>query len=148
MLQIKQRMKQALFTTVSLFLTLSSFAQKSELGWLEGKWKDEENKSIEEWIVKGDSLIGKNYSFIDPTEVESIRIIRKGKDFFYVPRLEENNGDTFFKIISLSKTSFTAYNPEHDFPKTIKYKLIDAQHLQATIGDEIKTIKFYFVKSQ
>lgn len=131
------------------FLVVSStlFGQQNEFGWLVGTWQENEN-SFEAWRYEKSFLSGSSYKIDqagNKTITEEIKLIKKGNDFYYVPDVAGPQGPIEFKITSFDKSSFTAENPKHDFPKKIIYKMINGQ-LEATISGGKKSISYSFKK--
>ncbi len=135
-----------------------------QFNWLEGRWKMENKEVYELWQTMNDTLMtGMGYHIEleeeEPGEFdeevkfdESIRFVKREKDFFYIPRtVTQNNGHEIeFKIVSSTKTSFLAINPKHDFPQRIFYERKDEKRLHAYIEGVVngknKRIDFHFIK--
>jgi len=133
------------------FLMASSavFGQQSEFGWLIGTWQ-EAKYSFEIWKDEGSFLSASAYQ-IDhqsgsKTVTEEIKLIKRGNDFYYVPDVAGPQGPIEFKITSFDKSSFTAENPKHDFPKKIVYKKVNEQQLEATISGGDRSTSYSFKK--
>ncbi len=109
------------------FLIVSSalFAQQNEFGWLIGTWQ-EAKYSFEIWKDEGNFLSASAYQIDHQSGSkvvsEEIKLVKKGNDFYYIPDVAGPQGSIEFKITSFDENSFTAENPEHDFPKKIIYK--------------------------
>ncbi len=131
-----------------LFASLPLLGQKSEFGWLLGTWQEDKKMSFEVWIDEGRFLSGSAY-FMDhsgkKTITEEIKLIRKGKDFYYVPDVAGPQGPIEFKITSFDNNSFIAENPDHDFPKKIAYKKMD-ERLEAIISGGRNEISYTYKK--
>ena len=128
------------------------FAQQ-EFSWLKGRWKISDKNVYEEWTSSSDgkTLKGRSYRTkdLDTTITETITLIKEGKHFFYVPVAAGNAGPVKFKITSFSKNDFVAENPEHDFPKIIRYKMIRKKEhdlIEAEIEGDGKVIQYTFVR--
>jgi len=139
------------YVIVSLLLSLSTliFCQQKEFDWLIGTWQIENRNSFEVWKNEGDFLSAVSFKIDEhgnKTMSEEIKLIKKGNDFYYVPDVVGPQGPIEFKITSFDTKSFTAENPEHDFPKKITYKKTDANRFEASVGDRAKTILYYFRK--
>jgi len=131
-----------------LFASHLLFCQKSEFGWLLGTWQEEGKMSFEVWEDKGSFLFGSSYRIDlagNKAITEEITLIKRGEDFYYVPDVAGPQGPIEFKIISFDKCSFTAENPEHDFPKRINYKKTGSG-LEATTSGGSNSILYSFKK--
>jgi hypothetical protein len=128
-------------------------AQHKEFHWLTGTWKMKDKPAIEQWRVAKDSktLEGISYRIkgADTTVTEEIKLVLKEDSFYYVPDVAGDQGPVDFKITQRGAASFVAENPEHDFPKLIRYALVrkdEHDTLEATIEGNGKTIHYIFVK--
>ena len=108
---------------------LQSQAQQKEFGWLVGKWKLKEKNVFEEWKISADkkTLEGLSYRIKegDTTVMEKLLIKFEQPFFFYISEVAEN--------------------PEHDFPKGIRYKLIRKDNhdfIEAAIEGDGKIIPY------
>jgi len=132
-----------------LIVSPALFGQQNEFNWLIGAWKEENKMSFEVWKDEGDFLYATSYSLDqagNKTVTEEIKLIKKGNDFYYVPDVAGPQGPIEFKITLLEKNSFTAENPNHDFPKKIVYKKTNDQQLEATISGGNKSMSYSFKK--
>jgi len=125
------------------------FGQQKEFGWLIGTWQDAKY-SFEVWKDEGSFLSATAYQIDhqsgNKNVNEEIKLIKKGNDFYYVPDVAGPQGPVEFKIISFDRNSFTAENPDHDFPKKIIYKKINEQQLEATISGGNRSMNYVFKK--
>ena len=125
------------------------FGQQNEFSWLIGTWQEVDENSFEVWKVEDSFLSGSSYKVDksgNKTLTEEIKLIKKGNDFFYMPDVAGPQGPIEFKITSFDTNSFTAENPEHDFPKKIVYKKINENQLDATISGGSRSIRYSFKK--
>ncbi|MBS1680837.1 MAG: hypothetical protein JST48_03920 [Bacteroidetes bacterium] len=122
-------------------------AQQKEFNWLVGKWQEEGKPSFEIWKSKDTYLLAESYAIESGIKKinETIKIVKKGNDFYFIASVKDQ-GSTEFKITWYNKNSFVAENPRHDFPRKINYKKTDANHIHASIGDNTKTIDYFFTK--
>lgn len=138
-----------ILTLVLCLACAAAYGQRKEFAWLVGTWQ-EDSKSYELWRKDGDSLFGESHQIKDGNKVvsESMKLIKKGNDFFYVLDAIGPQGPVEFKITSLDENSFVAKNPVHDFPQKIIYKRMDEHHLQAFVQkiDDTMIMRFYFTK--
>lgn len=115
-----------------------------KLEQLVGVWQSQSNQSIiyETWgKVSDKELRGKSYSLQgnDTIVYESIVLIAEGKSWALIPTVanQNNNKPIKFLALKLEDKVWTFENPQHDFPQTITYSLIDANNLVATISGSI-----------
>ncbi len=80
----------------------------------------------------------------DTTFKDILSIIHQG-DSLYLKVEGINKDATVFKITSITENTFTAENPTHDFPKEIKYWLVN-DTLKAKVSNKDFSIYFSFVK--
>ncbi|MCX2451507.1 DUF6265 family protein [Pedobacter sp. PLR] len=125
-----------------------------KLEWLTGKWKRTNPKAGESgheiWAKSGPlKLIGKGVTLkgTTPTFIENLEFSVKGKDIYYIVMMEGDEQPTYFKLTSLAADGFTCENPEHDFPKKIRYKRT-GKNMKAVISGGGKTIDFDFIKDK
>lgn len=97
--------------------------------WLEGKWMMEGKKgnTYETWkIVDDNHMAGKSYKVYkkDTTERESIELLIEGENIYYIVTVQnQNNGEPVrFTMTDGNRRHMDFSNPEHDFPKEIKYQ--------------------------
>lgn len=128
-------------------------AQKKEFGWLIGTWKLKDKTIHETWSLgeDGKSLngISMKVNGTEATVLEEIKLIFSGNSFYYIPDVAGDQDPVDFHITSFDETGFVAENPNHDFPKLIRYKLIkrdDREFLEAAIEGDGKVIPYTFEK--
>ncbi|MDH3651237.1 MAG: DUF6265 family protein [Saprospiraceae bacterium] len=146
--------------TLLFFLALSTTpvdlaAQSDEwdkLRWLLGKWQNMGVKpgqiAWEEWKETSDSDwsgIGLTLEGSDTVFVEWLRIVDKDQALYYVAEVSHNEEPVYFKMIDIGVNYFEVENPEHDFPKKIKYEYKDNQ-LNVVISGDGKEVPFSFVR--
>ena len=135
-----------LLNALFIFLVQCKNGNKGEeksvtgFGWLNGYWtmKDKDGTVTEEWKQTNDSLMEGKSDFLKGDSVipfETIRIFRRGNDFYYEAKAAGQNNEqpVEFKMSSFSDSGFTAENPQHDFPKRITYKLINKDSIHAFV---------------
>jgi Domain of unknown function (DUF6265) len=114
---------------IVLFLFLlacKTTSSLSEINWFLGKWQVNESNSFEEWI-QIDSLLyrGKGYKIRknDTLITETIDIVQKGKEIFYIPSVtDQNDGKPVdFQLVSKKAEKVIFENKNHDFPQRIIY---------------------------
>ena len=117
--------------------------------YLLGDWERTNSKAgsetFEHWkTVTATELRGHGYTLEDEDTVfnERIRLVQK-KNEWQLHISGPNETPTVFKITENDGKSFTAVNPENEFPKVIKYSYFD-DVLTATISSEEMEIPFIF----
>lgn len=129
---------------------MSSYAQQREFGWLIGTWKLEGKNVYETWKGSANnSLHGFSYRVngADTVRLEQLRFAKEGDRFLYIPDVPGNRGPVQFKVTDYDQNSFVAENPQHDFPKRIRYRLIRGDTLdriEASIEGDGKVIPFHY----
>jgi len=140
---------------IILFLVLSTAvcrAQSNDFNWLIGKWQLQGKQTFETWSRSpGGDLMGKSFkvSGQDTTMLEQITIQQREGTYFYVPDVAGDQKAIPFKIVHFSETGFTAENPDHDFPKLIRYAYMQKdgfEILNASIEGDGKVIPYNFTK--
>jgi hypothetical protein len=142
-----------------LFFTGKSFSQIPEgIYKIEGLWELNSDGMIsyEQWKVNSDgSLQGVDFAFGtkgDTVYFESLEIIRRDNDVFYVASVMDQNErkPIFFKMTEWTRNVFVFENKEHDFPQKIIYYIKNDSQFNAVIEgpdkDKIKSIEFKFTK--
>ena len=144
---------QVLTSLVVLIGLSESQAQQKEFGWLVGKWKLKDKNVFEEWKVSTDkkTLEGLSYRIkgSDTTVTEKLLLKFEQPYFFYISEVAENPAPVKFRITQYNTDKFLAENPEHDFPKAIRYKLIrkdNQDFIEAAIEGDGKVIPYTFSK--
>jgi len=139
-----------LIVAFSLLCPLFSFAQASEFDWLHGTWKIKNKETYEVWKTGTDQKMLEGISYrikgADTVVTENLKIIYRKDAFYYVPDVAGDQPEVYFRIIKYSTTGFTAENPQHDFPKIIRYLLMTPTSIKAEIEGDGKVIPFYFDK--
>ena len=132
----------------------SPAASLEKLNWLIGDWtrlqlkpgrSGSENwvmKSTTEWQGWGISMKGADTVF-----VEKLKILVRDSSLYYVADVAENKAPVYFKITLLGDKEFIAENPEHDFPKQIRY-LREGDKLKATISGNGRSVDYFFERKQ
>jgi hypothetical protein len=125
-------------------------AQEKEFGWLHGTWKMKNKETYEVWKTSSDHKMLEGISYrikgADTVVTETLKIKQQNSAFYYVPDVAGDQPEVYFKIIEHDDKSFTAENPEHDFPKIIRYQLLSPTSIKAEIEGDGKIIPFVFDK--
>lgn len=109
---------------------------------LEGTWKMDQGMIFEEWTRSGETFKGKVYQKTGKqTRLNESFVLRTSQDtiYFRVTVLRQNEG----KPIDFIMTQWDAHevvfeNPDHDFPNTIAYTLLDDDHLETRVSGLIQ----------
>ena len=144
-------------TTLEILLLILSLVscntQQQDFYWLAGTWKLDGKNIYEVWQVnEGDKTL-EGRSFIikgsDTVVTEMITIQSYKESFHYIPDVAGDQPPVDFTFTSHDDHSFVAENPEHDFPKLIRYRYIkkDGQErIEAAIEGNGKVIPYSFIK--
>lgn len=108
--------------------------------WLSGSWEMpmQGGRVTEDWKRVNDSLMEGRSDFVmgdSITAFETVQLIRRGAEFFYEVRsaTQPEQPVVAFRLSRFSDQEFIAENPEHDFPKRIRYKKISADSIFAVV---------------
>ncbi len=119
--------------------------------WLIGNWQRINNqgdkKTFEDWEkLSSTEYRGHGYTMVEQDTVwqENIELV-KMKDGNWTYNVFQKNApsSTDFKLTTISGNSFTAENPENEFPKTIEYHKSE-NGLIAVISDGEMLVEFIF----
>lgn len=153
-------MKKAMLLTTVLCISglvntmLAQHANEDfgKLDWLEGTWTRTNVKpgrsaherwqkiSSSEWSGLGVTMNGSDTAF-----VEKLKLLIKDGNICYVADIVENKEPVYFKLTSISNAGFVCENPQHDFPKMIRYQK-EGDKIKATISGNGKSVDYLFVK--
>lgn len=140
-----------------LFVTLSivnSCQEKLPTVFLkmEGEWlRIEREGNYESWIKGAEgSWLGENFLVEDENRrvLETISIEKRDDFWYYIPDTPDNPSPVAFKITKIDEDFFYSENPEHDFPKWIRYQFSGLDSMFVTIGDKDRTVEFNFTRNQ
>lgn len=118
-----------------VMLALVAFRQPDPIDmfkWLTGSWemkKANGSSRIESWKFHNENTLsgrGLNVKNQDSTLLESIELIFRDENFWYIPTVpDQNNASPVpFKLVSNVGFQFVFENPTHDFPQRIVYHLM------------------------
>ncbi|WP_274475640.1 DUF6265 family protein [Mangrovimonas aestuarii] len=142
---------------LGFLLTLSQKAtlpqqQNINLDWLIGNWVRENNPNgtitYEQWTKSknGDYTgLGFTQKANDTVFKEHLKIYTLENNLVYEVT-GVNDSPIIFKFTEQSTKSFSCYNPDNDFPKTIHYEL-KYNKMVAIISDDDNQIEFIFTKT-
>jgi len=98
----------------------------TELNWLLGTWKlVGKEETYETWHQTSNTVFdGRGYSMIEGKEQtnESVQLVQRGEDIFYVATVPHNPGPVDFKLVNFDGKVAVFENLGHDFPHRIKYE--------------------------
>ena len=136
-----------------LICTQCSTPQENNFNWLIGTWKLDGQNVYELWASDegkpGLSGISFSVDGIDTLVSEVISLEFSNGHFHYIPDVAGDQAPVDFTIISTRDRSFVAENPQHDFPKVIRYERVagkDEDLLHASIEGNGKKISYSFRK--
>lgn len=137
--------------SICLVIAGASQAQVKEFGWLVGTWKIKDKMVFERWKPARDGKGLEGFSFrvkgADTVAMEQIRFVYEENSFHYIPDLAGDQPPVDFKLTQHNAQGFVAENPQHDFPKIIRYKLIRKENsdvIEASIEGDGKVIPYHF----
>ncbi|MCS7036705.1 MAG: DUF6265 family protein [Saprospiraceae bacterium] len=140
-------------------LWLSAAALEAQNPWLglqqlAGTWKNLRSEAAEQWwIAAPDTLKGVGYALTSegPVPRETMALFRRpnGSIVYRVVVPNQNHGQSVdFALVFFTASSWTFENPEHDFPKTIEYWLVDSTSLRVTLsGDDAEAHELWFSRA-
>lgn len=140
-------------TLIALLFVSFTCRSQQNFEWLIGKWKLDGKPVYEVWTRADDGVTFHGSSFkvngADTTILEKISFKKIEGNFYYIPDVPENMAPVKFKLTKFDANSFVAENPQHDFPKTIKYTIVrkaNGESLEASIEGNGKVIPYRFDK--
>ena len=97
-----------------------------QLKWLEGAWTLESDGAVveEHWIApRGGLMLGCGRTLAQDKAVffEFMRIEERPAGVYYVAHPAAHSPGTDFMLTTFEKDSWTFENPDHDFPRVIRY---------------------------
>lgn len=125
--------------------------------WLLGHWQNNDGHGIysENWSQVNDSVFTAESFYImqkDTPSSERVRLEQHGNDLFYIPTVDRqnNNQPVSFKLTKATDNQLLFENPDHDFPKSIVYTLVNKDSMVAYISGpkEGKQDTLYFPMSR
>ncbi len=140
------------FLISSIILTSFSeaFTQSGLPGFLPGTWKAENSETYEHWDKLNDnSFKGLMYKMKDGemvvTEYLDLKI-SNGKVIYTATVLNQNNGKGVDFKLNQTSGIFSFENPDHDFPKFIRYQLLSENRMTVTVGTNERNFSINFQK--
>lgn len=117
-------------------------AQLSQLAWILGDWeaKSEKYRSRETWRAVSEQSFEGGGQTIDAAGKtlgsESLRLVQMEGDIFYLARPRANPLPVAFKLVHCEAQGARFENPNHDFPKSLYYRLQDRETLMVSVRGE------------
>lgn len=119
---------------------------------LVGTWKMDNSPLHEEWIKKGESFSGKSYQTtgkLKQTKESFILHATTDAIYYRVRVFNQNDGKPIdFLLTKADNNEVWFEKSDHDFPKKIKYLLLDDNHLiteiSGIINGEMKSMEFAY----
>jgi hypothetical protein len=142
-------MKHFIISVFSLlFLTSVTASGQKFPTFLAGTWKLEKKETYEHWdLVQPNRLKGFLYHLNEgKPEVEEYLELREkeGEIVYTATVLTQNDGkETDFKLVA-ADSIYSFENPEHDFPKFIRYQMVSENKMKVNIGSENKSYQLFF----
>lgn len=124
--------------------------------WIIGNWiridEDADKMTYEKWVIitpfhyVGEALTLDKVSQ-DTLFEEKLALIYKENQWSLSVQSPNDIDSTVFVVTNYDDMSFSSYNAQNDFPKTIGYR-IDADTLKAHIADSTTRIPFTYVRNK
>lgn len=146
-------MKNTIVLIVCSLLLKSLPAQPGDIhhfDWLCGTWQNISTGEFEQWSGGDDGVewIGFGYTLSenDTVVIEQMTISKHNGKTYFIAEVPDNKAPAWFEISESTGNSFLCVNPQHDFPRFIRYTLNSSDSLEAVIGDDEKSFQFRFTK--
>lgn len=123
------------------------------LAWMSGCWLSETpRRSIEEtWMVpRGGSLLGVNRTVVGGKTVawEFLQIREVRPDTLAYIAAPSGQAQAMFPFEAATEGEVSFWNPEHDFPQRISYKLVAPDsmtaHIEGDVDGQARSAEFAF----
>lgn len=155
-----QRIPVYYIFSIILFSALSACKSNAELkqigvkdiSWLVGQWQTEPRNRVEVWSLRGDKyqasglLLNENKPLVN--ELMNISEVNGFLVYSVLAYGQNDNKYIDFTLSNRKPKDLLFSNPDHDFPKTIRYTLENENQLKVTIGDENKEQSITFYRSK
>ena len=129
------------------------FDKLEKTNWLLNQWenKTSDGDFSEKWIQKNDSTFyGESYFIAnqDTLFAETLQLIQCDTSLVLIISVPNQNEEkpVTFNLTSVTEKEFVFENPTHDFPKMIRYTLVNQDSLYAEISGDGKKQGFPFKK--
>jgi hypothetical protein len=150
---MKRTVIVSLLITSVLATAMPKSAVQNPFKWLSGTWKLKNREAHEIWqIAPNNALTGQSYRIKGKLKQidETLRIARPDTAYYYYAKVTgQNKGlEIPFRIVSLSDTGFVAVNVDHDYPKMIRYRMMNDTLMRVSLsGDSIqRTVVLDYVR--
>ena len=124
-----------------------------QMGWLIGRWERmnmmPNQTGFETWTSESPLKIagrGVTLQEQDTIFVESLSLAFRDEKLYYIAEVSHNEAPTYFEVTQVADSGFICENPQHDFPKKIRYTL-DGNRLTVVISGDGKSVPFQFIIS-
>jgi hypothetical protein len=118
---------------------------------MEGTWQVADRNSFEHWdLLKPNSLRGVMFKMEMglPVVSEYLEIRQLGEDFIYTATvLNQNQGEGIPFVLEQADSCYSFENPEHDFPKIIRYKPVTENRISVFVGTELEGVAFDLIRT-
>lgn len=126
--------------------------------FLLGQWEFRKGQMtyFEQWHASSDHLMQASSYILkdgkDTVHSEQIKLVKRDGDFYFIPHVSNQNNQqpVEFKIVNYNDSSFVATNPQHDFPKRIRYLKKNKDYMVAYVDDGLEQpkqkIEFHFIR--
>src|SRR5687767_6611536 len=124
--------------------------QSNDFQWLIGTWQVQGQNVFEVWKPHGaKELAGKSFKIngADTIVTETILLKVFNGSFHYIPDVAGSQPPIDFIVTSADSLGFVAENPQHDFPKVIRYRYVrkgSEEFIEAAIEGNGKVIPYSF----
>jgi hypothetical protein len=129
------------------------FSTLEKANWVLQEWENKtpDGDFSEKWRRQNDSTFYAESFFIakqDTLFAETIQLIQRDTSLVLIIAVPNQNEEkpVTFKLTSLTDKEFIFENPTHDFPKKIRYTLVNQDSLYAEISGDGKKQGYPFKK--
>ncbi len=107
----------------------------SALSWIVGRW--DRGQGVEHWIGAGEVLWGVGLSVKDSRTSEfEVLVIEPGERGLRYVAMPQGNPEVRFPAVQMGPNEVVFANPEHDFPKVIRYRRQGDELFARVEGDQ------------
>ena len=124
---------------------------RAPLNKLFGQWIDKDQSTAEEWLPHGGNgpMIGKGYQIDSAGNLqlfEDIQIVQDDSAWYYaVTTANQNDGEEVRFLLTLAGADFLQFsNPEHDFPKDIRYDFMSDSTIKVSVSADGRGFELLF----
>jgi len=142
--------KILIYTFFMLALTATTASSQTFPDFLKGTWKLNNEETFEHWdLVNNNLLKGFSYQIKEGkiTVTEYVEINKNDSIIIYTATvLNQNQGIGIDFILVKSNGVYSFENPNHDFPKFIRYQPISENKIKVTVGTTENSFTLDFQK--